>query len=149
MTEKQTLALIADIYTPLLAAVSFAYILMALWNTQWRLAFARFLAVAGGLAVAYALMFFDQRLNIWSEFSLDYSTHTAVALALVAFLSVTQPALAALWCGSLAGYALLMVYLDYHTFADILTTGAVVIIAAGLVLASLYKHWPYTASVRG
>ncbi len=68
----------------------------------------RFLALAFLLLIVYGLMFLDNRLHIWSRFSLDYSTHTAVALALVAFLAINRP------------------NQRYHTVLDIAVTGAVV-----------------------
>jgi hypothetical protein len=88
--------------------------------------------------VAYGFMFLDRRLNIWPAFGLDYSTHTAIALGLVIFLSFNMRKLVTFWIGSLVSYVLLMWYQRYHTIADIATTGVAVGIPIGLIMTYLY-----------
>jgi len=83
-----------------------------------------------GLVVAYAIMFVDNHLSLWPQFNMDYSTHTAVALVLVVNLWVMMNFLQGIWSVSLLvsllGYFLLMLYQQYHTVADILSTAVVV-----------------------
>lgn len=138
-----TLDWIADAYTPLLAVIALVFIIIALFRSQWRLAGRRLLALAVVLSIAYGLMLLDGRFYLWPALGLDYSTHTAVAMVLVAFLLAEEPRLSVLWFGSLAGYALLMLYQGYHTFSDIAITGLAVIVPAWLVLAYLYDRWPF------
>lgn len=146
MPSYETLDTIADAYTPLLVIVSLAFIVVALFRAQWRVAGLRLLTVSVVVTIAYGLMFFDARFNIWSTFGLDYSTHTAVALVLVAFLTANRPRLTVLWVGSLIAYVLLMLYQGYHTVSDITVTAAVVIVPTWLVVARLCIHWPFATA---
>jgi hypothetical protein len=116
-------------------------IAIAAFKSQWRLAGLRLLAVTLTLSIAYGLMFFDGWFNIWSTFGHDYSTHTAVSLALVAFLITDKPSFAALWLGSFAAYVLLMLYQGYHTIADIAVTGVIAMVPIGFTLAHVYRRW--------
>ena len=143
MFSYETLDKIADAYTPMLTIVSLAFIIVSVIKAQWRTAGLRLLTVTVILAIAYGLMFLDGRFNIWRTFGLDYSTHTAVALVLVAFLAATQPKLTIFWIGSLIAYALLMLYQGYHTISDIAVTAAVVVAPAWLVIAHLCNRWPF------
>jgi hypothetical protein len=74
------------------------------------------------LGWAYLLHFVDRAFGIWKGFDLDYSTHTAVAVALGTSLArlgwAWAVATAALW----VAYTMLMIQMGYHTLADILTT---------------------------
>jgi hypothetical protein len=79
-----------------------------------------------GLLLAYGLMFIDARYQIWPTLGLDYSTHTAVALVMIIFLCIAVRKYALVWAGSLMCYFLLMLYQEYHSIADIITTGLVV-----------------------
>jgi hypothetical protein len=144
MLSYETLDTIADAYTPLLAIVSLAFIITPLLKAQWCVAALRLLTVSALLAITYGLMLVDGRFNIWLTFGLDYSTHTAVALVLVAFLAANQPRLTVFWVGSLIAYLLLMLYQGYHTTSDIVVTAVVVVAPAWLVIARLCNRWPFT-----
>lgn len=128
MFSYETLDKIADAYTPMLAIVSLAFIIVSVIRAQWRTAGLLLLTVTMILAIAYGLMFLDGRFDIWRTFGLDYSTHTAVALVLVAFLAANNPQFAVFWVGSLMAYVLLMLYQGYHTVSDITVTAAVVVV---------------------
>lgn len=126
MPSYATLDAIADIYTPVLALACLALLLRLMHARQWRVLGIRMGSLAAGALVAYGLMFLDHRLAIWPMAQMDYSTHTAVALVLVIFLSRYWPALRLLCWVSLCAYGLLMLYQRYHSLADILTTAVVV-----------------------
>jgi len=79
-----------------------------------------------GLISAYAIMFTDQYFSLWPYFELDYSTHSAAALVLVVSLSVMKVSLRGTWLLSLLCYFLLMLYQQYHSVADIISTVLVV-----------------------
>lgn len=128
MPSFEVLDLLADAYTPLLALAVLASIVLSARENSWRMGALRAASLAAGLAVAFGFMLLDMRLGIWPAFGLDYSTHTAVALVLVAFLVSDRPRFALLWIGSLIAYLLLMLYQGYHPLADIVTTAAAVII---------------------
>ena len=126
MLSYETLDSIADAYIPLLGAVAIAFIAVALIRKEWQLAVRRFLSLLSGLVIAYGFMFIDKALQIWSRFGMDYSTHTAVALVLVTLLVFCSRRFSPLWLASLIAYALLMLYQQYHTVADITSTATVV-----------------------
>lgn len=77
------------------------------------------------LSIAWGIMAADHAGFLWARWSLDYSTHTAVALAFVICLGFRNLRHGAYWAASLAAYAGLMVMLGYHSLADIVTTAAV------------------------
>lgn len=140
MFSYETLDAIADSYNPALALVSLAFIAAGVFRVQWRLAVLRLSAFIVIVLVAYGLMFLDRRFNIWPSFGLDYSTHTAVALGLVLFLSFSAPRWAVIWICSFISYMLLMLYQRYHTIADIATTGLAV--GVPMTLALVFLHQP-------
>jgi hypothetical protein len=126
MLDYETLDAIADAYTPLLALAALALLLRPLFARHWQVLGARMTRLAAGAFVAYGLMFLDSRLQLWPAMGMDYSTHTAAALALVMFLAAHAPTTRRACWISLAGYVLLMLYQRYHTVADIVTTAIVV-----------------------
>lgn len=136
MLSYETLDAIADSVNPTLFVVSLLVIGNTLITKRWRLAGMQVLSMLAGLIIAYGLMFADNRLKIWLAFGLDYSTHTAVAIVLVSFLTMHAKILTALWVGVLLAYFVLILYQKYHTLADILVTTLVVI--APVVLAMWY-----------
>lgn len=101
MLSYETLDTIADSINPALFVVALLLIGNALMTKRWRLASMQVLSMLAGLLVAYGLMFIDNRIKIWPAFGLDYSTHTAVAMVLVAFLTINAKSLTALWIGVL------------------------------------------------
>ena len=118
----ETLDAIADSYTPLLLIISL--ILFAL-------RFRRSNPVIYGLRLGlytlcvYASQWVDKVLNLWSSIGLDYSTHTAAALALTILLIFQSSHFATrtLSLFIFFAYLLLMKIQNYHSFGDMLTTG--------------------------
>ncbi len=139
MLSYEVLDTIADSYNPLLALIALIFIVKALLYSQWKLLGLRLAAFFAVAITAYGLMFLDNRLNIWSYWGLDYSTHTAIAVGLVLFLSFVRPQLRIWWFVSFIGYVLLMLYQRYHTIADILTTGITVSIPLLLAFKILLR----------
>ena len=127
-----TLANIADIYSPLLLVISLAV------STYWWIKFksVRGLMLVASAVIVYSLMFLDNYLKMWPAFALDYSTHTAVTLALCVFIGATLKSIRIniVLLVSLLVYGELMVILNYHSWLDIFSTGAVV----GLLLYLAY-----------
>ena len=134
MTRHAVLALIADLYTPLLALVTLAQVLAPWRHRPWRLMGYRLTILLMLLAVAYGGMLLDNHLHLWPAWGLDYSTHTAVALVLVLFLTWQRPRLGLLLWPSMACYGLLMALLHYHTLADMVTTAVAVTAPCLLIL---------------
>lgn len=78
------------------------------------------------VVVVYAIMYTDNRVGLWPRLGLDYSTHTAFAVAIITSLAVVSFRWLFFLIPCLIGYAGLMLYLGYHTMADILTTAVVI-----------------------
>lgn len=135
MPTYETLDQIADAYIPLLAIISFGLILYPLFRARWRLCGLRLFTLFMLLFVAYGLMFLDRQFQIWPRFNLDYSTHTAVALVLVAFLAGNAPRFTLPLIASFVAYLILMLYQGYHPVSDIVVTGLAVAMPTGLILA--------------
>lgn len=118
MPSSPLLAVVADLYTPLLGLY---YLHSASRAEQGSKRILIYLLVFN-LAIAWGGMLADRAGHIWPSWSLDYSTHTAVALALVISLSLSRPAQSVYWVASMLAYAGLMIMLGYHSAADIMTT---------------------------
>lgn len=112
------LAISADLYTPLLVLIWLFY----LYQGTTAIRNAEITVLLCSLLLVYALMFLDRYLNIWGYFSLDYSTHSAVALIFVVNLTWRNKILLMLAPLSLFAYFCLMRALNYHSLADAFTT---------------------------
>lgn len=133
MTTYQLLDTIADAYNPLLF-LGYIVFSVLFWRRGDRLSALRGFA---GIVVAYGLMFIDNASNLWPSVGLDYSTHSAAALSLIAFYihkrRWNSPA-AMSFIASLVLYYALEVYQQYHSVLDIVTTAMVV----GPIVALVY-----------
>ncbi len=125
MLSFETIDMLADAYNPVLF-LGYLIFSVIYWRSGDRAAVLKGLA---GLILAYVLMGIDNRARIWESVGLDYSTHTAVALALVIFhvhKRYWRSAAALAIATSLLVYFAVMVYQRYHTVMDIVTTAAIV-----------------------
>lgn len=130
---------IADSYIPLLFVLFLAGLgrdVYLLWP-NYRASLISLFYLIGLLAAAYGLMFIDNTLRLWPSFGLDFSTHTAVSLALVLGLARVFPARWTLLAVSFVGYLALMLYQQYHSLLDVLTTSVVIGACAALLSKSL------------
>lgn len=96
------------------------------------------------IAIAYIWMGIDYLFALWPSIGLDYSTHTAVLLVLLAYLGWLYSLRRGYFGAALLliSYAGLMIYLGFHSLLDILTTGAVVALTLGLVDRMLVRFTP-------
>lgn len=129
---------IADLYNPLLLLCSLAFIARSLYKYGIRRAAAQLLVAFISLLIVYGMMGLDNQLRLWPRWGLDYSTHTAFALALVLFLWVCGK-YRWLWPCTFVAYLVLMVYQGYHSPADIVTTIAVVGPLCGSILLLYWR----------
>lgn len=123
MTYDQ-IDLIADSYIPILVALSAIHLYQHRSNSH--LVKGRVTALVQSTLFIYALMLVDAWLGLWPAFQLDYSTHSA--LALVFIISLAQISRRALWIASSSfiTYCALMLYQQYHSLLDMVTTTLVV-----------------------
>lgn len=129
-------------YNPTLGMIALALIGMSLFAREWRVSSIRTLHLALGLTIAYGLMFADNTFGLWSSFGFDFSTHTAVAVALVTYLCVHAPKAALVWIISLVGYFIFMVYKGYHGVLDVITTTVAVLLPLVLLVRYLNSFKP-------
>lgn len=135
MLSYQQLDVIADSYTPLLALIWLGAALWPLSRRRWSSAARNLASGLIAAAIVYGLMFMDLWLGLWPRWGLDYSTHSALAVALVVQLWWLLPRQRWLWLISLFAYAGLMRYQGYHSWGDMVTTAAVVLPLLALSLS--------------
>lgn len=131
----ETLDAIADSVNPVLGIIALVWPWLR-WRGSWRRAAVSVTVTLLSVAFAYALSALDAKFGWWPSMGLDFSTHTAIAVALVVSLCSIKPSSWMAWAGVLLAYFVLMVYQGYHTPADIFTT--LVAIAPPLILAARY-----------
>ena len=126
MPSFKTLDCIADAHNPVLGLLWIALVLRAFASRRWRTGAWRALFGLYALVVAYGMEQVDIATGAWPRLGLDYSTHTAVAVAMVATLLATSRIGGWLAVVSFALYAPLMLHQGYHGVGDILSTTLVV-----------------------
>jgi len=128
MLDYNTLDRIADAFLPLLLITYLLTTLILFFKTPDRrkvlgLIFVYCLLL---VVISYGLMFLDKRFHLWAAAGLDYSTHTAVSLALVLPLCLLLNRYKIIFIASFLAYLALMLYQRYHSIMDILSTGVVI-----------------------
>ena len=126
MLDYQTLDTIADAYTPLLGLIALACLAKSVFQAKWKLLATQTALLVAGIVLVYGQQYIDEQLHLWSSISLDYSTHTAIALILNIYILVL---IKKYWLAIFAVfvlYLLLMLYQGYHGVADIVTTMLVI-----------------------
>ena len=114
--------LIADSYIPLLVLYSLASLVKTNPSDRKN----NLISLTLSVLLVYGMMFLDNWLHIWPVLGWDYSTHTALSLVLVTFLYQLNTKFKAIIIGSFILYLLLMFYQQYHTWADMLSTIAII-----------------------
>lgn len=137
----ETLDIIADSYIPVLLVLFVAGLVLTIYQSRsnFRVVISHLGFLLGLLIVSYGLMFFDNAVHLWPTLSLDYSTHTAVALSLVFALCVSFPSRWKIFIISMLVYAALMLYQRYHSVLDIASTGIVISLFSFALFKMLFK----------
>jgi len=133
---NELLSKVADYYIPFLLLVTLGVgtlEIMRGYRWFWVKLFASAILV-------FSVMLLDYKVHVWAVVGLDYSTHTALALALVVFIGAgLQSRMGWVFLlTSFLAYLELLFYLGYHSWADMGLTVAV--IGAGLLL--IYRLLP-------
>lgn len=125
MTTYQIIDIICDSINPALVILIVSLVLYSFYKRRYTTGLIIFAELVLVLMLAYGIRGIDNSLHIWTSFNSDYSTHTAVC---VAALFVLSHAIGRVhyWIGLFLGYAVLMVYQQYHTILDITSTTLVV-----------------------
>ena len=122
MTLTQGLDFIADSINPCLLVLAFSIPWVQTRRPPWRFWGCTLLS----LTVVYLIQWGDQRFQLWPSVGLDYSTHTAFAVAVIVSLGAWQRRWFFILAPVLLVYAALMIRLDYHSLADIVTATLVI-----------------------
>jgi hypothetical protein len=125
---------VADANNPLLGVVCLLRFIWLLSRKNWNISGRMALFFCCALIVAYGWEKIDIRFAIWPRTGLDYSTHTAVAVAATTVLWLFWRRGRIAWISWLFAYAVLMLWQQYHSAADIVTT-------AGVVICSILPFW--------
>jgi hypothetical protein len=124
MITYQQLDVIADSYIPILFVISVFVLALDIFKSENKnnRKFSELISIIVSIAIVYLVMALDNNFGIWLLFELDYSTHTALSLVFVAYLSSKSKTLLVFSVVSFLFYVLLMLYQKYHTIADIIST---------------------------
>lgn len=135
MTTYEIIDALCDSINPILFFTSIGFLIKQLMKKKYKKAGLCFGFLLASLALVYGVLFIDAKFGLWSSFGSDYSTHTAFALAVCMTLSLCTNATKIL-IGVLVVYIALMLYQQYHSLLDIITT--VVAIGAPLFVARIF-----------
>jgi len=132
---------IADAYIPLLAITLLLTVIILFFKMpEERKVLGRtFIYSLLLVVISYGLMFLDKRFHLWPAADLDYSTHTAVSMALVIPLCLLLRRYQVIFILSLVAYIALMLYQQYHSVPDILTTGVVIALCGFVIYRWLFS----------
>lgn len=126
MLSYQTLGFIASSVNPALGIIALGTAFSHARKPSTMHPATHIAALLAGVAFAY-IGWAIKVSGIWLPFTHNYSTHTAVCVAIVSYLVfVSRGALRLLWPAIAIAYALLMLHQQYHTLQNILVTLAVV-----------------------
>lgn len=126
MLSYEQLDAIADANNPLLGVVCLCRLLWLLWQRRWNCAARMTGLFVCVIFIAKAMEKIDIAFSIWPSAGLDYSTHTAVAVAASSVLLCFWTRWWMVWALWLGAYFALMRWQDYHTWGDMLSTLLVV-----------------------
>ena len=121
MLSYQQLDLIADTYIPILILTVFFVVRKSGLKSQAAG------AIFKSVIAVYALKGLNISFHLWALLGMDYSTHTALAWVFVIFLASQGWLASFFYLFSMLLYAALMVYQEYHTIADIVSTSLVMV----------------------
>lgn len=127
MLTYDQLDVIADAYIPILIITCMLVLAVGVFKFGFLQKLAEVSSVIVAVCIVYIGMYFDNTFNIWPAFHLDYSTHTALALVFVVYLSSKSKTFFVWSALSFIVYVLLMLYQNYHTVADIASTTVVLL----------------------
>ena len=118
---------IADSYIPALFLISIYVLAVGVFKLGLKRKCIEIASVIYSIVIVYSVMLLDNVFQIWPTFDLDYSTHTALSLVFVVYLSSKNKTLLIGSVLSFLLYVLLMLYQKYHSVADILSTAIILI----------------------
>jgi hypothetical protein len=134
---------LADSVNPLLAIAAIVATIFE-WRRSRHAAMTFAATALLGLAGVYAVQAIDAHFGIWRRWGGDYSTHAAFATCIVLAMALRFPRRRALLAAVLLAYFALMLFMRYHTAADIVSAAAV----ACAVTLPWHFSWPSPSASR-
>lgn len=116
---------VADSVIPVLGII--LLLLLIRGTIQKEIEWRRWAGIALGIATVYILKTLEKRLHIWESLGGDYSSHSALTVAVMVPLIYIRPKWLLPLIGVFVAYAALMVVLAFHSILDITTTLAAVV----------------------
>ena len=113
---------IADTYIPILALMNILLMAFSAKLRTWGNLRQWIQTLFISILLVYLCMWLDQVLEIWPKFNSDFSTHTALAFALVWPWQRHSKPLSLFGYASLFLYFVLMNFQHYHTWLDMIST---------------------------
>ena len=126
MNKFEILDLVADSYNPLILLIALVLSLRAIHEKKIVKALRNIGMLLVTIIPVYALMLIDKKVEIWLSMGLDYSTHTALAAVITMYIA-KETRFALQIFTSTALYIGLMLYQEYHTLLDIVSTLVVIV----------------------
>jgi len=126
MSKYEILDLVADSYNPSILLIALVLSLRVLREKEILRALQNVGMLLITIVPVYALILIDKKAELWLSMGLDYSTHTALAAVITIYIAKeTKYALQII--ASTALYIGLMLYQEYHTLMDIVSTLVVIV----------------------
>lgn len=113
---------IADAYIPILILINLGLMGHFFRSKYWLRLQQGIMSLITAIPLVYISMWLDQVFSLWPAFNSDFSTHTALAYALIWHWKDSNKRLAATGLISLLMYFILMDFQGYHTWLDMIST---------------------------
>lgn len=137
---SRLLAILADAYMPAIALL-LAYCLYLTYKESKRFFKGQLFLLTILLFVVYGFMFLDNIYKVWPKMGLDYSTHSALFFALSLCVYTIKSTFKYILGALLFSYFWMLIYLEYHTFLDILSTISVILLCYVFVVVLKKKYF--------
>ena len=114
----------ADSYNPLIGIIALFLAIAPISKKKYFASLNKIGILFFSIASVYVLMYFDSVTGMWAHMGLDYSTHGALAISITIYLACHHFKSKLLYATT-ALYFALMLYQEYHTLLDLITTSIV------------------------
>ncbi len=138
------LELFADLYIPALFIIATVVVIKRHTSNTYKFKYL-LTYLAAIVAIVYLVRLVDQLALIWFRLGLDYSTHTALSLALCChIIRNSYAATSFIVLTSLIWYCWLMYHLKYHSIGDMASTSLIILILNFLLIKYLGSRYKFT-----
>ena len=100
--------------------------LIFIWRQEKLRFWAIFIATALSIALAYLIKNVEGHNDVWTNWGMNFSSHSALAIACCTALAFIWQRRWWIFAAIFIAYAIFMIFMQFHTVADILSTSAVI-----------------------